>query len=315
MNELIIYLAVFLCTLILSDTIIRGLRNHFEKKRFINYRISLIEGDSDRREVYERMLKERGLDFASSGFFAVIVGYIVQSGIRYRETRTFLQVAAIYLVYTVLIMLFGYNYITALIVALVATVATCAIIVWWVRRSRMTKFTSQLPEALDVIVRSLSAGHPLPTSISLVSREMPDPIGSEFGIMSDEMTYGTDIDDSLRNMESRIGAPELNLLAISLTVQRGTGGNLSEILSNLSDMIRRRIMMKAKIKAISAEGRMTSWFMLGFPFFLYGMVKFLRNDYFEPLWESGYGNIFLMVGGTLMIIGMLILRKLVNFDY
>ncbi|MEX0346089.1 MAG: type II secretion system F family protein [Rhizobiaceae bacterium] len=315
MSQLIIYLAVFLCTLILSDTVLRGLRNHFEKKKFINYRISLIESDSDRREVYERMLKERGLNFASQGFFADINRYLTQSGLRYRETRAILQVCAMYLVFAVLVLLMGYNYIVALIAALVLTVVTCVLIVWQVRRSRITKFVGQLPEALDVIVRSLSAGHPLPTSINLVSREMPDPVGSEFGIMSDEMTYGTDIEDSLRNMEGRIGAPELNLLAISLSVQRGTGGNLSEILSNLADMIRRRIMMKAKIRAISAEGRLTSWFMLLFPFFLYGMIKLLRDDYFVPLWESGYGNMFVMAGCALMIVGMLILRKLVNFDY
>ena len=315
MYELTIYVAIFLCTLILSDTIIRGLRNHFEKKQFVNYRISLIEGDADRRQVYERMLKERGLDFESSGLSALLAVFITQSGLRYRGLRTVLQVSGIFLGFVVLLLFIGYSYLLALPAALIATLAVCAIIVWQVRKSRIKKFLGQLPEALDVIVRSLSAGHPLPTSIGLVSREMPDPIGSEFGIMSDELTYGTDIDDSLRNMEDRVGAPELNLLAISLTVQRSAGGNLSEILANLSDMIRRRIMMKAKIKAISVEGRMTMWFMLAFPFFLYAMVKFLREDYFVPLWESGYGDIFLMVGGTLMIIGTLILRKLVNFDY
>jgi len=134
-------------------------------------------------------------------------------------------------------------------------------------------------------------------------------------MMSDELTYGTDIDAATRNMATRVGAEEINLLAISLTVQRGAGGNLAEILANLADMIRRRTMLKAKIKAISAEGRMTSWFMLLFPFGLYGMLKLLKPDYFEPLWQSGYGNMFLISAAALMLVGMAILRKLVNFDY
>jgi tight adherence protein B len=144
---------------------------------------------------------------------------------------------------------------------------------------------------------------------------MSDPIGSEFGMMSDELTYGTDVDTATRNMAVRVGAEELNLLAISLTVQRGAGGNLTEILANLADMIRRRTMLKAKIKAISAEGRMTSRFMLLFPFGLYGSLKLLRPDYFDPLWASGYGNMFITAAGVLMLVGMLILRKIVNFDY
>ncbi|MDN3720586.1 type II secretion system F family protein [Roseibium salinum] len=165
------------------------------------------------------------------------------------------------------------------------------------------------------MTRSLAAGHPLPTSIALVAREMPDPIGSEFGMLSDELTYGTDITDSMRNMVERVGADDLKLVAISMTVQRGTGGNLGEILSNLSDVLRHRQLIKAKIKSLSAEGRMTSWIMLAFPFFLYLMISTLAPGYFDPIWDSGYGNIVIMVGLVIMAVGMLILRKLVNFDF
>jgi tight adherence protein B len=192
------------------------------------------------------------------------------------------------------------------------------LVVFWITRARsqrIKKFVSQLPDSLDVTVRSLSAGHPLSTSISLVSREMPDPVGSEFGIMSDEMTYGVDIDTAMRNMSMRVGADELNLLAISLTVQRGAGGNLSEILTNLAEMLRKRAMLKAKIKAISAEGRMTSWFMFIFPFFLFGLLKTISPNYFDPVWASGYADIVIIIGISLMTFGMLVVRKIVNFDF
>ncbi|MEC7668488.1 MAG: type II secretion system F family protein, partial [Pseudomonadota bacterium] len=169
--------------------------------------------------------------------------------------------------------------------------------------------------ALDIIVRSLSAGHPLGTSIALVSREMPDPIGSEFGILSDQLTFGSELEQAMLNMYDRVGAPELNMVTVSVSVQRGTGGNLAEILENLAQMIRDRLMIKAKIKAISAEGRITAWIMLLFPFGLFYMLKAMVPTYFDLVWESGYGGLVVGVCLTLLFFGMIVIRKLVNFDY
>lgn len=316
MNILLIYVSIFICVLVASDALLRFARDRFQKQQFVNYRLKLLEKNEDRRAIYERMLKERGLDYsASRTFINNILRYVSQTGMKFSLVRTLTQIAAVFLASFFIADYFIFSKLLAMVVAGFVTVGLTFLFVYRARRRRITKFVQQLPESLDVIVRSLSAGHPLPAAVSLVAREMPDPIGTEFGIMSDEMTYGTDIDVATRNMEMRVGAEELSLLGISLSVQRGSGGNLSEILTNLADMIRRRTMMRAKIRAISAEGRMTSWFMLSFPFFLYSFIYVIRPDYFEPLWESGYGNVFLWSSGTLMVIGMLILRKLVNFDY
>lgn len=180
---------------------------------------------------------------------------------------------------------------------------------------RIKKFTTQLAPAIDIIVRSLNAGHPLVAAIALVSREMPDPLGSEFGILSDQMTFGSELDQAMLNMIDRVGAPELDLLAVTVSVQRGTGGNLSEILENLAAMIRDRLMIKAKIRAISAEGRATGWIMVAFPFLLFFMINALAPTYFDPVWESGYGTHF-VVGCLFMIfLGLLVIRRIVNFDF
>ncbi|HXV30350.1 MAG TPA: type II secretion system F family protein, partial [Sinorhizobium sp.] len=189
------------------------------------------------------------------------------------------------------------------------------LIVWRVRAKRMRKFAEKLPEALDVATRSLAAGHPLPAAISLVAREMPDPIGTEFGLLSDELTYGVTLDDALMNLNDRVGVEDLNLLAISLSVQAGTGGNLVEILQNLSKTLRDRFMLKAKVKAISAEGRFTAVFMSLYPFLLYGMIKALSPTYFDPVWNSGYGPIIVTCLLVVMSIGNVILYKMVNFEY
>jgi tight adherence protein B len=316
MQTLFIYFSVFVAVLIAADTLLRFLRTSMEKQKFINYRMSLLKGDADHTVVYRQMLKERGVDYGVKYSAAnAIKRYISQSGLRFElGLEIFYSVAGCVVLFT-LAMLLGLGLPIAAMGALFSTALAWVALVARKRKQRIKHFITQLPEALDVIVRSLAAGHPLPVSIALVAREMADPIGSEFGMMSDELTYGTDVDVATRNMAVRVGAEEINLLAISLTVQRGAGGNLAEILANLADMVRRRTMLKAKIKAISAEGRMTSWFMLLFPFGLYGMLKLLRPDYFEPLWQSGYGNMFLIGAGGLMLVGMAILRKLVNFDY
>ena len=183
------------------------------------------------------------------------------------------------------------------------------------RNRRIKTFTEQLPAAIDVITRSLKAGHPVVAAIALVAREMPDPIGSEFGILNDQMTFGSDLEQAMMNMYNRVGAPELNLLTVTVSVQRGTGGSLSEILENLSQMIRDRLMIRSKIKAISAEGRITAWIMLIFPFGLYYMILFLVPTYFDLVWESGYGPYFVVGCLSMIFMGMMIIRRLINFDF
>jgi tight adherence protein B len=316
MQTTLIYLAVFIAVLVLADTLQRSMRNSLERKRFINYRLSLIEHDADRKVVYRQMLKERGIESGDQQLtLKALRRYVAQSGIRFEGIRSLIYFTALILAFFALWSFLGLSTLPSLLAAIPSAMLVVALYVSQMRRRRIRRFLAQFPDALEVIVRSLGAGHPLPVAIALVGREMADPIGSEFGIMTDELTYGTDVDTATRNMGTRVGAEELNLLAISLTVQRGAGGNLAEILTNLADMVRRRVMMKAKIKAISAEGRMTSWFMLFFPFVLYGIISLLNPTYFAPIWETGNGPMFLAAGGAMMVIGMLILRKIVNFDY
>ncbi|MCY1237003.1 Type II secretion system (T2SS), protein F [compost metagenome] len=144
---------------------------------------------------------------------------------------------------------------------------------------------------------------------------MPDPVGTEFGLLSDELTYGVTLDHALVNLSDRVGAEDLNLLAISLSVQAGTGGNLVEILHNLSKTLRDRAMLKAKVKAISSEGRITAIFMSVYPFLLYAMITALSPTYFDVVWESGYGPTIAAVLVAIMAVGNVILYKMVNFEY
>lgn len=316
MSEFLIYFLIFISALIIFDALTRFIRDSVEKRHFVNYRLSLIKESSDRKAVYQTMLKRRrAQSIEQSERFSYFSNLVTQSGLNLFTIRGLIYTLFIICISGIALFFVGLPPLLCIPLGIILGFFLVWAFVARTRSTRMKKFVGQLPDALDVIVRSLAAGHPFGTSITLVAREMSDPVGTEFGLMSDEMTYGVDVDTATRSMAARVGAEELNLLAISLSVQQGSGGNLGEILANLSDMIRRRTMMKSKIKAISAEGRATSWVMLVFPFFLYGMVVTIRPDYYDPLWESDSAYIIVAIGCVIMTVGMIVVRKIVNFDY
>lgn len=317
MTLLLLYAAVFIAALISVDTLLRSFFRKSERRRAVNHRLSLLDASEDHLKTYHDMLKERGADgnWRSVSSIRFVRQWYTQSGIKFDAQRFALYgIVGAALVWLVVQFLVPSN-----LVRVPVFVAICLLIpivfVWRARASRIRTFTLKLPEALDVANRSLLAGHPLPAAISLVAREMPDPVGTEFGLLSDELTYGVSLDDALVNLSERVGADDLNLLAIALSVQAGTGGNLVEILQNLSKTLRDRTMLKAKVKAISAEGRITAIFMSVYPFLLYAMIKALAPTYFDPVWASGHGTTIVAVLSVVMVVGNIVLYKMVNFEY
>lgn len=183
------------------------------------------------------------------------------------------------------------------------------------RKRRIEAALNQLPAALEIMVRSVEAGHPVVSAIGLVGREMPEPIGPEFLRLSSQLTFGAALGPSVLAMTDRLGVEEVNLLGVTLTVQAQTGGKLSEVLSNLAAVVRERALMQAKIRAITAEGRTTAVIMLCFPFGLYTIVRTMMPDYFDPLWDTGFGWVFLGGLTVLMGIGVVLLNRIVRVDY
>lgn len=317
MTLLLPYAAVFVAVMVACDALLRRYFRTSERHKAVNDRLAQLEESDDYRKTYGEMLKARGADgsWRSLPFSQRLRHFYTQSGLKFDAKRFVIYgtVGAV-LVWLVVQYLLPSNLLRVPAFVLVCLAVPVAV-VWRLRARRIRVFTQKLPEALDVAIRSLSAGHPLPSAISLVAREMPDPIGSEFGILTDELTYGVTIEDALVNLSRRVGAEDLDLLAISLSVQAGTGGNLVEILQNLSKTLRDRFMLRAKVRAISAEGRITAVFMSAYPFLLYSMIKALSPTYFDPVWNSGYGTQIVLVLLAIMAVGNIILYRMVNFEY
>jgi len=317
-NPYVIYGLIFVSALVLIDTVLRALFSRRRANEEVANRLEALKQGAGAEQAYTELLNLRGVREAD-GFQDIgnrINKYIAQTGLEVSMFRRTVVVLGVYLSgFLLSALVLGLGTAASNFFALGFAVAGCFLILRFVRNRRIKKFTEQLPAAIDVITRSLKAGHPVVAAIALVAREMPDPIGSEFGILNDQMTFGSDLEQAMMNMYNRVGAPELNLLTVTVSVQRGTGGSLSEILENLSQMIRDRLMIRSKIKAISAEGRITAWIMLIFPFALYYMILFLVPTYFDLVWESGYGPYFVVGCLGMIFMGMMIIRRLINFDF
>ena len=180
---------------------------------------------------------------------------------------------------------------------------------------RLKKFSEQLPDALDIIVRSLRAGHPVAAAMSLAAKEMPDPIGSEFGITVDEMTYGLTLPDALGKMAERVDQGDLKFVVVAISIQHGSGGNLAEVLAGISAVIRARFRMKHKIRALSAEGRISAIILSVLPFLVSTAIFVLRGEYY--LEHANDPRIYIAVGSgfLLMIVGMIVMYRMVRFRF
>ena len=174
------------------------------------------------------------------------------------------------------------------------------------------KMQEQFPVALDVFVRGLRAGHPVAAALDLLTVEMPDPIGSEFGIVVDEVTYGADLRDALQAMAERWDMDDMRMFVVSLSIQSETGGNLAEILENLARVIRERASMMLKVRALSSEGRMTAVMLTALPVLSF-TILFLFNPKFyldvsdDPAFVPGFLGLLLMY-----MIGFISIRRMVN---
>ena len=183
------------------------------------------------------------------------------------------------------------------------------------RNRRMDAFSRQLPEALDLMKRGLSVGHPVSVTIQNVSRNMKDPIAYEFGKMADQVAYGDALPDAVRDMANRIDLEDAYYLAASIEIQYGSGGNLGNMLGTLSKVIRSRFAMRRRIRAFSSEGRISAIILTMMPFIMYGGTKLTAPTYYSSVAESPMflpmigGIIFFVVGNGIM------LHKLVNFKF
>ncbi|WP_027035634.1 type II secretion system F family protein [Mesorhizobium ciceri] len=284
----------------------------------INRRLKRLSDEVPAERTLQNLLRERGLT-ESGDFLFGLIGLnrlYTQSGITGNPlTFAGIFVCAGLALALLLSFVLGFSAVPALIVFLVVAFALPLLVLRRARNKRIQKFAKQLPNALDMIVRSLRAGHPASVAVGLVAREMPDPLGTEFGIVSDEITFGLSIEQAVRKLSQRVGFEGLHLLSISLSIQSKTGGNLTEILANLSSVLRERQKLRLKIRALSSEGRISAWIISLFPIVMFLILQLAAPSYYGKIWHDPLILPVFLGFGIWALLGDFIMYRMVTFDF
>lgn len=190
--------------------------------------------------------------------------------------------------------------------------------VWfWVSgkaKKRYNMIEEQLPDAIDMLVRGLRVGHPFVQALSAAAKEIPDPLGSELGFIADEAAYGRDMGEALMSFAERIDMQDLRFLAVAVTIQQQSGGNLADILDGLSKVVRARFKLFRKVRAITAEAKWSGNFLSGFPVLAMIMISLLKPDYYDEVKETALFIPVAIVVFAFLVINVLYMRKMVNIQ-
>lgn len=281
----------------------------------VNRRLRIMKDSHSREEVLILLRRERGL--TADGFYRLPIEALnrlmTQSGVKVSVGRLIAAMALVAAAAFVGVFVWQQAVLPALGAAVLLGPVLPVLVLRHLRKRRWAAFGAGFPDALDIIVRSVRAGHPVPIAIAMVAREMPDPIGSEFGMLADEVTYGSDLETAMRNMLARVGQEDLPLFVTAVSIQSSTGGNLTEILSNLSKVIRERFKMRRKIKALSSEGKFSAYALTALPVLLFFAINASNPKFYGDIlhieatrWALGMTLVWMGIGNAIM-------SKMVNF--
>ncbi len=324
--RLLVLAVIFAAVFLIAETLISLIRQRRQGTTAINTRLRLIEGGLDREMVTSRLRKSQPGTFATMPGLIGKLGRsiersVIASGVSIPAHQIMIAMVAASGIIAALVMVgasvSGYplnlgsiQLSTVVGICLGAGIPLLLLNRFaTVRRKRMQE---QFPVALDIFVRGLRSGHPISSALDLLTKEMEDPIGTEFGMVVDEVAYGADLRDALQTMADRWGIEDIQMFVVSLSVQNETGGNLAEILSNLSTVIRDRASMFMKVRALSSEGRMTALLLTALPVITFvGLFIFSPDFYLDVSQDPAFipGFIGLIV---LYFIGFFSIRRMVD---
>jgi tight adherence protein B len=284
-------------------------------QQIVNRRLQFKERYATHNEAMVELRKSRGLD--RDGNLALSLHWlnrlIVRSGLKFQPARW----AAMSLAGAVMASGAAFIYLGGLVAAvpvfIIVLIAGPIVVIRHIAIGRAKKLAAQLPDALQIVCRSLEAGHPVATAVSLVAREMPDPIGTEFGMTADEVSYGMSLTNAVQRMAERAGDPDVELFAATVRLQEKTGGNLTELLKSNTNTIRERQTMRLKVRAASSEGRVSAMILTSAPFIVMTAIHMLRPEFYgsvihEPLIQYSFAGLLVWMG-----IGNLVMNRMINF--
>ncbi|UCH44496.1 MAG: type II secretion system F family protein [Nitrospiraceae bacterium] len=201
-----------------------------------------------------------------------------------------------------------------LIAALLACVFSTmpSLYIYYRKSRRMSKFERQLPDALDLMVRALKAGHAFSSGIRMVADEFDDPVGAEFAKTMDEINFGVGVSEALINLTNRVDCPDLQYFVISVIVQKETGGNLAETLEKISHLIRERFRFQGRVQVLSSEGKLSAFVLISLPFLITFYMLLVNPNFIEPLLNDAIGKMLIAGAFVMMLIGSFIMKRMIT---
>jgi tight adherence protein B len=324
--RLFLLLAVFASVFLASQIVLGSTARRTVEVGLVNRRLRMISRGADREDIIaelrrnDPMLGDQPLD-AFGRWMRKFRRNLMMAQVPFGPTQVLVAMILLFLVLTAIIVSLAWFQrfaltlgVIQLIVAVSAAVAvfTPLSVVSFLAQRKRRRMQEQFPVGLDIFVRALRSGHPIASAIELLTEEMEDPIGSQFGLVSDEVSYGAELTDALHAMAERWDLDDIRMFVVCLSVQNETGGNLAEILENLSTVIRERASMYMKVRALSSEGRMTGWLLGVLPLFTF-IFLFVMNPAFyldvatDPIFYIGFP---IMIGWYL--VGIYMIRRMID---
>jgi tight adherence protein B len=241
----------------------------------------------------------------------IVDRFILQSGL----DLTVAKLLSISLLFGLCV--YGVLFFTAIPGQIQLVVALAAIFLPWIfvqikRTRRLRKMEQQLPDTLDLVGRALRAGHALPSGLKMAGEELPEPLASEFRVTHDEINFGVSMQQALNNLGERVPITDMRYFIVAVLIQRGAGGNLTEVLDNLSKLIRSRLRFHARVKVLTTEGRMSAWVLGLLPFGLAALLNFANPEFISVLWTDPAGIKVTKVVLAMMAVGGVWLYRLVK---
>ena len=312
--EAVIYVLAFGSAFMAVQSALGFGKTALEKTR-INRRLKVKESQASVADLIVELRRQRGLDQDGNGRLSLqwFNDLVTRSGLSFQPTVWAAVAAGVGAVAFGTAFWFLKSPAFAIPAGLVAAILLPLLFLKHKVAQREKRLGAQLPDALEIIVRSLEAGHPVPTAVSLVGREMPDPIGSEFGLAADEISYGSSLEEAVRKLAERTRQPDVELFAATVRLQAKTGGNLASLLKVNAATVRARQKMRLKVQAASSEGRASALILTAAPFLVMGAMYVITPSFYgdvidEKLVQYGLAGCLLW-----MAIGNLVMRKMINF--
>lgn len=326
--RLALLLAIFASAFLISQLLLGAAWRSRARVAAVNSRLRMIREGAGRAEIVARLRKNAPNEFPNlpvwlAKWLRSIQRKLFASAVPLTMSQMLLLMGGLFLIFFVILLLGARGadfYLSSGVLVLLVVLAACAGIflpvsaISLVAQRRRKRIEEQFPVSLDIFVRALRSGHPIAVAIELLTREMEDPIGSEFGLVADEVSYGAELTDALEAMAERWDLDDIRMFVVSLSVQSETGGNLAEVLENLSNVIRARAAMYMKVRALSAEGRMTGWMLTVLPVLAFlGMFSVNPGFYLavarDPIFIVGFTGLMLLYAlGVFMIRHMIDLK-------